>query len=246
MPRAPLIVMLLLPLLMCGCAGSGMTTEQWVDLGAQVARQAQGSSEGEAAAGVREALAIGADRAATELGRPGGFNRNPLLHIALPETLRPAADAFRRIGLGQFPAALEEDMNVGAEIAAARAAPIFRQAVARMTVQDALIIVRGDDTAATRYFRERTEGELQIAFRPAIQEGLRKTGYYDSYRAMLEQYKRIPLIEKPNMDLEQYVLDKAIDGLFLRLADEEKAIRHDPAKRTTELLKKVFGKTAAR
>ena len=239
-----LILMVPLALALGGCAGSDAGTQQWIDLGMQVAKQAGGNQESQAGAGLREALGIGAERATTTLAKPGGYLKNPLVHIALPEPLQPVAKTLRGVGLGRYVDELESDMNVSAEIAAANAAPIFRQAVAKMTVQDALVIVRGDDTAGTRYFRQQTEGQLLAAFRPAIQEGMRKTGYYDSYRALLDKYNALPLAQKPNLDLEQYVLDGAMNGLFLKLGDEEKAIRTDPAKRTTELLRKVFGKPA--
>lgn len=241
---APLALALACALGGCTSGTQPASAKEWLDLGMQVAKQAGGSQEAQAGLGLREALGIGAERAATALARPGGYLKNPLVRIGLPEPLQPAAKTLRSVGLGKYVDELENDMNVSAEIAAANAAPIFRQAVANMTVQDALVIVQGDDTAATRYFRQQTEGKLLTAFKPAIQEGMRKTGYYDSYRALLDKYNALPLAKKPGLDLEQHVLDGAMNGLFTRLGEEEKAIRTDPAKRTTELLRKVFGKPA--
>ncbi|MDO9175106.1 MAG: DUF4197 domain-containing protein [Actinomycetota bacterium] len=246
MSTGPALLSLALALSLSGCAGGDLNTQhaaakQWIDLGLQVAKQANGSQEVDAAAGLREALGLGAQRAAATLAKPGGYLKDPLVHIGLPEPLQPVAKTLRAVGLGKYVDELENDMNVSAEIAAAKAAPIFRQAVTNMSVKDALVIVQGDDTAATRYFRQQTEGQLLAAFRPAIQDGLRRTGYYDSYRALLDKYNALPLAQKPNLDLEQHVLDRAMDGLFLKLAGEERAIRTDPAKRTTALLKKVFG-----
>lgn len=229
---------LLVPFTLAGC--QNMDLNGMLDVGSRMIGMGKENPELQAAAGLREAIGIGAERAATSLAKPGGYLQSSV-RIPLPEPLRPVAKTLRGVGLGKYVDELENDMNVSAEIAAAQAAPIFRKAVAGMTVQDAVGIVQGGDTAATHYFRLQTEGELMAAFKPAIQEGMRKTGYYDSYRRLLDKYNALPLTSKPKLDLEQYVLDGALDGLFIRLGEEEKAIRRDPSKRTTDLLKKVFG-----
>lgn len=230
-------IALLLP---AGCKTTDI--EGFLAMGEQVARGAglKENPQQTAGAALREALGIGAERAAATLAKPGGYLRSAV-KIGLPEPLQPAARALRAVGLGKYVEALETDMNVSAEIAAAGAAPIFRRAATGMTIEDALSLVNGSDTAATEYFRRQTEGELQTAFKPVIEDGMRRTGYYDSYRALLAKYNALPLGNKPNLDLETWVLDRAIDGLFVRLAEEEQAIRRDPAKQTTALLKKVFG-----
>jgi len=239
--RRPLVLAIALaaPLALSGCAN--MDINQLMKIGSQVMPGLGGiDQEAQSAAGLREAIGLGAERAATSLAKPGGYLKSSV-RIGLPEQLQPVAKTLRSVGLGKYVDELENDMNVSAEIAAANAAPIFRKAVANMSVKDAIGIVQGSDTAATHYFRQQTEGELLAAFKPVIQEGMRKTGYYDSYRSLLDKYNALPLAQKPNLDLEQYVLDGAMNGLFTRLGEEEKAIRTDPAKRTTELLKKVFG-----
>ncbi len=227
-------------LLPAGCKTTDL--DGFIAMGEQVAREAglRENPQQTAGAALREAIGIGAERAATMLAKPGGYLRSSV-RIGLPEPLQPAAKALRTVGLGKYVDELENDMNVSAEIAAANAAPIFRRAAANMTIEDALSLVHGSDTAATEYFRKQTQGELQTAFKPVIEDGLRRTGYYDSYRSLLSKYNALPLSNKPNLDLETWVIDRAIDGLFVRLAEEEQAIRKDPAKRTTDLLKKVFG-----
>ncbi|MFZ5756810.1 MAG: DUF4197 domain-containing protein [Pseudomonadota bacterium] len=235
-----------LPLLLTGCQFDQETLNRAISAGQQVytASQPGGQSrEALIASGLKEALSIGSERAATTLSAVGGYAKNPALRLTLPESVQPLAKTLRQIGMGSHVDKVEADMNRAAELAAAKAVPVFRSAVTQMTLADAVGILKGGDNAATTYFRGRTESALRTQFAPIIQGTLQQTGYYDSYRQMLAVYNKLPVADKPSLDLEQHILDRSLDGLFTKLADEEALIRRDPAKRTTELLKQVFGGT---
>lgn len=233
-----------IPLALAGCQFDQASLDRALQTTQQVLASGGQDREATVGAGIREALAIGTERAATALSASGGYAKNPLLRIALPEPVQPVARALRQVGMGNYVDKVEGDMNRAAELAAAKAVPVFKTAVAQMTLADAIGLLKGGDHAATDYFRGKTEGTLRAQFAPIIQDSLRQTGYYDSYKAMLGVYNKLPLADKPALDLEQHILDRSLDGLFSKLADEEKLIRQDPAKQTTALLKQVFGKPA--
>lgn len=240
--RLALLALLPLLTLPAGCQFDQATLDTAMRTTQQViAAQSGASREDTIAAGLKEALSIGSERAAKTLSKTGGYGDNPLLRIALPQDLQPVADTLRKAGMGRYVDDVETDMNRAAELAAAKAVPIFKDAVTGMTLSDVMGIFNGGDKAATKYFRGKTEGALRKQFSPVIQSSLQQTGYYDSYKSLLNTYNRLPIADKPSLDLEQHILDRSLDGLFTTLADEEKAIRQDPVKRTTELLKKVFG-----
>jgi enolase len=132
-------------------------------------------------------------------------------------------------------------LNRGAEDAAKEAKPIFISAIKSMTIQDAWAILKGEDNAATEYLRKTTSSQLKEKFKPVIQSSLNKVNATKYYGELVTRYNKIPLVEKVNPNLDDYATDKAIDGLFVMIAKEEKNIRQDPVARTTELLKKVFG-----
>ncbi|MFZ5722250.1 MAG: DUF4197 domain-containing protein [Pseudomonadota bacterium] len=221
-----------------GCQFDAATLERVLGTAQQVGGVRNEATVG---AGIREALAIGSERAATTLSASGGYAKNPLLRIAMPDSVQPVVKTLRQFGMGSYVDKVEADMNEAAELAAAKAVPVFRTAVTQMTLADAVGILKGGDNAATTYFRSRTESSLRTQFSPIITGSLQQTGYYDSYKSMLSVYNKLPVADKPSLDLEQHILDKSLDGLFVKLADEEKLIRQDPAKRTTELLRQVFG-----
>lgn len=236
-------VLIAIPLaLLAGCQFDQAALERAMGAAQQVAAAGTQTREATIAAGLKEALSIGSERAATTLSASGGYARNPLLKITLPETAQPVATTLRKVGMGSYVDRVEADMNRAAELAAAKAVPVFKGAVADMTLADVMGIFNGGDNAATTYFRGKTEGALRAQFSPIIRQSLQQTGYYDSYKAMLDVYAKLPLVNKPSLDLEQHILDRSLDGLFVKLAEEEGAIRRDPAKRTTELLRQVFGR----
>jgi hypothetical protein len=209
-------------------------------LGAALAASAGAATDWNAA-GVREALGVATDRAVALASQPGGFLDNPLVHIKLPKTLRKIGSALRTVGMGQQVDELEVGMNRAAERASKEAKPVFVDAIKGMSLQDAVGIVRGGDTAATDYFRTATEEKLRARFKPIVASSLSGVGARKQYDAVVARYRTLPLAEPTTLDLDDYTTKKTLDGLFKLLADEERKIRKDPAKRTTSLLKKVFG-----
>ena len=193
------------------------------------------------AAGVREALNVASTRAVAAASKPGGFLDNPLIHIRPPKTLRKIGKALRAIGMSKQVDELEVGMNRAAERASSEAKPVFVDSIKRMTLDDAVGIVRGGDTAATDYFRGATEETLRTRFKPIVASSLAGVGARKQYDDLLARYRALPFAEPANLDLDEYTTNKTLDGLFSLLAEEERKIRTDPAKRTTSLLRKVFG-----
>lgn len=199
-------------------------------------------SNQEVANGLKEALRVGADRVVTDLSAVDGFNANPDIHIPLPDTLKKAQSALRAVGLSGMADDLELRLNRAAEAAAPEAKQLFWNAVSTMTFDDARNIYDGPDDAATSYFRDRMTPDLTSKFTPVVDESLREVGAIRAYDDMMGSYKSLPFVPDVSADLSGHVVTHALDGLFLMLAREEKAIRENPAARTTELLKKVFAR----
>ena len=206
-----------------------------------------GSGDGEldesvVADGIKEALRIGTQNTVISTSRVDGYLGNELIRIAMPEQLESMASTLRSAGLGSYVDELEVGMNRAAELAAAEARDIFWNAITKMTLADAYGILNGDDSAATEYFREQTGSGLRDRFHPIIEQKIEEIGLSRLYSQVADTYNNLPFTGTPRLvDLDEYVTDQALDGLFVVLAQEEKKIRDDPAARTTELLKKVFG-----
>ena len=194
-------------------------------------------------AGLKEALTIGSGRAIDRTAAIDGFLANALIRITLEDNrdLERMASALRRIGLGGQVDQMEVAMNRAAERAAGEAREVFVREVSGLTFDDAMGILRGGPTAATDFLRGRTEGEIRRRFRPIVVEKMDEVGLSRAYRELADQYNRLPLVTRPATDLDDYVTDEALDGLFTVLGEEEKKIREDPVARTTELLRRVFG-----
>ncbi len=192
------------------------------------------------ASGLKEALRVGTERTVEVTSKPDGFLANPLIHIALPEQYQTMARALRTMGLGSQVDALEDSMNHAAELAAGEAKTVFIDAISQMTLADAYGILNGGDTAATDYFRDRTSGTLRNRFQPIVESKMGEVGLYRTYNQLMDSYTALPLTTKPPLDLDEYVTEKSLDGLFTVLSQEEQKIREDPAARTTELLRQVF------
>lgn len=195
------------------------------------------------AAGLREALKVGTDRASTTLSQQGGFSDNSLLRLALPSELDSLARTLRTVGLGGQIDSLELAMNRAAERAAGEALPVFVTAIQRMTLQDAFDILYGAPDAATRYFEARTTDELTVRFAPVVGTAMKEVGVYAIYQGLADQYAKIPFVKPPVPNLEQFVTDRALSGLFSTLAEEEAKIRDEPTARSTALLQRVFADT---
>ncbi len=193
-------------------------------------------------AGIKEALRVGTGETVLSTSRVDGFLGNQLIRILIPEQLEPVATTMRNIGFGGEVDKLETGMNRAAELAAGEARDIFWNAITGMSVSDAFGILRGHDTAATEYFRSKTSVELQKRFHPIVEKKIDEIGLSRVYARIADSYNSLPLAEEDRLiDLDDYVTDRALAGLFTVLAQEEVKIRKDPLARTTDLLRRVFG-----
>ena len=194
--------------------------------------------------GLKEALATGTERAVNEVARPGGYFGDDLIKILLPGKVQRAADLVGKIGYQQQVDEFVLSMNRAAEKAAPVAAKYFGDAIRKMTVEDAKGILAGGDTAATKYFERTTRAQLFDAFKPTVTTTMDQVGTARAYKEMIGKYETVPMasmLGTPSLDLDTYVTNKALDGLFVKVGEEEKKIRTNPAAQTTDLLRKVFG-----
>lgn len=191
---------------------------------------------------VKESLELGSSRAADLLSQVGGYQNSSRYRIRLPEAVQPVATRLRQFGLGGQVDRIEALMNQGAERAALEAKAVFISAVRGMTVTDAMGIVRGGNTAATDYFRQHTESDLRQRYLPIIRSNLQQVGFYNQYQQLLTAYKRLPLADKPDLDLEQHVLTQSLNALFTQVGEEEQAIRKDPLGRGSAAIAAIFGR----
>ena len=213
----------------------------------QIARRlglgkASGSSDSKIASGLKEALRVGTENAVKITGQRDGYFGNEVIKILMPNNFRPVEKALRAVGYGPKVDGFVLSMNRAAEAAAPAARKIFGDAILSMSFDDAQKIFSGGDTAATDYFKSKTSEQLTAAFRPAVERTMNENGVAQQYNALLGQAQSIPFMKSPSLDITQYVVSKALDGLFYTLGQEEKKIRKDPVARTTSLLKDVFGK----
>ena len=198
------------------------------------------------AAGIKEALRVGAERTVESTSRRGGFLENRLIRIAIPDQLGKAAGIMRDYGMGSMVDELENGMNRAAELASAEAKQVLWNAVREMTVRDAFGILRGEDNAATEYFRRKTGPVLRERFHPIVESKIESIGLSRIYNRFADAYNLIDIEGKPDLvDLDEYVTGRALDGLFTVLENEERKIREDPVARTTDLLRRVFGQDHA-
>jgi len=201
-----------------------------------------GITESEAAQGIKEALAQGVTTAVFNLNRTDGFFGNAAYKLFLPPDAKKIENTLRDLGLGKQVDKAILQINRGAEDAVAFAKPIFADAIREMTLTEALNIVRGNDDAATQYFKQKTSQKLITAFTPSVQSSLDKVSATKYYGDIVNSYNRLPTtFNKVNPDLTSFVTGKAVDALFDQVAKEEANIRANPAARATDILKKVFG-----
>ena len=193
--------------------------------------------------GLKQALAIGAERAVAILGQAGGFLDNPAVRIPLPGKLATAGKALRSVGQGALVDDFEITVNRAAEEAVPQTLGIVKNTVSGMSLEDARGILNGGDDAATMYLRDRAGDQLQQAILPIISRATDGVGATAAYKRLVDQTSGAMggFVDTGSLDLDDYVADKTLDGLFLKLAEEERRIREDPVARSTELLKTVFG-----
>jgi len=195
----------------------------------------------EAVSGLKAALERGSTAAVAHLGRTDGFFGNPQVKIPLPESLQRAERLMRRFGMGRHADELILTLNRAAEAAVPEARALLVDSVRKMTVQDAKGILQGGDAAGTEYFRRSTEGQLRKRFLPIVKRATDKVGLVQQYNEYAEKAVGLGLVDKEDANLDAYVTQKALDGLFLVLAEEEKKIRSDPLGTGSAIIRKVFG-----
>ncbi|MFW6347292.1 MAG: DUF4197 domain-containing protein [Cyclonatronaceae bacterium] len=202
-------------------------------------------TEEEVVRGLKEALRVGAGRAAETASERGGYFQSEQRFIAFPPEAQRAENALRDLGFDELVDDFVLTLNRAAEQAAAEAAPVFRAAVEEMTIRDAFDILQGDENAATQYLRRTTADKLRSRFRPVISQALDSTAATQYWGDVTRQYNRIPFVEPVNADLTAYTTDRALEGLYQLLEQEEKAIREHPVQRTSDILRRVFGHSMA-
>lgn len=208
-----------------GSASGGLTTNEIVN-------------------GLKEALKVGTDQSTARLSNVDGFLKNAAVKILLPEEVVKVENTLRNIGLGSVVDNAVTSLNRAAEDAAKQAAPIFKNAITSMSITDALGILRGGKTAATDYLKAKTTAQLISSFKPVIANSLDKVSATKYWTQLTSAYNQFSA-NKINTDLSAYVTEKALQGIFLQVAEEEAKIRENPVARTTEILKKVFGSKEA-
>jgi hypothetical protein len=228
-------------LLVLAAAPAGAQLEQ-ILRGLSGAAPQSGLSDGKIASGLKEALQVGTQNAVNLTGKTDGYFGNPAIKILMPEKLRTLESGLRAVGYGPKVDEFILSMNRAAERAAPAAKQIFWDAIGAMTFEDARKIWSGGDTAATEYFQSKTSDKLTTAFRPTVEHATNEVGVTRQYKELLGRYQAIPFAKSESLDVDHYVVSKALDGLFHVVGDEEKKIRTNPVARTTDLLKQVFGK----
>ena len=195
----------------------------------------------DATAALKAALEKGSTAAVANLGKVDGFLGNPQVKIPMPESAQRAEHAMRRIGMGKYADELIVTMNRAAEQAVPQARTVFVDSVKKMSVQDAKTILTGSDTAGTEYFRRTTRTELHKRFLPIVEKSTAKVQLAQKYEQFADKAVAVGMLKKEDADLDSYVTEKALDGLYLMMAEEEKKIRKDPVGTGSAIIKKVFG-----
>jgi hypothetical protein len=195
----------------------------------------------ETSSGLKEALSRGADMAVTQLGKPNGFMGDARVKIPLPESLQGAEKMMRKLGMKKQADKLIETMNRAAETAVVEAKPILVNAVKNMSFDDAKAILTGGDDAATQYFKRTTSAPISEKFLPIVKQATAKVQLADKYNQYAGKAASLGLIDEKDADLDNYVTQKTLDGLFLLIAEQEKSIRKDPIGTGSKLLQTVFG-----
>jgi len=232
-------------------AGAVSAATDWLQKGTDVLKSMDTGGEGTSAlganlpnsdviAGLKEALTVGSEHVVQQLGQTDGFYADPQIRIPLPEKLATVKSALDKVGMGSFADDLELKLNRAAEAASPKARELFLNAISQMTFEDARGILNGPEDAATQYFKKTMSPDLAQAMTPVVDDSLSQVGAVQSYDRMMGKYADLPFVPDVKADLTDHVVNKGMDGIFHYMAVEEAAIRKDPIKRTTDLLKKVF------
>jgi hypothetical protein len=198
-------------------------------------------SQSDASGGLKDALTQGAKVAVKQLSQPGGFSNDPDVRIELPGKLGKAAKTMKQFGMGAQVDQLEASMNKAAEAAMPQAQALLVDAVKKMTVTDAKGILQGGDHSATDYLNRSSRDQLRAKFLPIIKQATDQVGVAKQYNAFASQAAAFGVVDAKNANIENYVTEEALDGLFKIIAEQEKTIRENPTAAATGLAKKVFG-----
>ena len=238
----------LLAICLAVCNPSVIHAQGWKDKLKKGFEDVTGSSsstseltEGEVGGGLKEALVQGIKLGVEQVSQPDGYFKDELIKIVMPEEAQKVEETLRRIGLGSQVDQAVEAMNRAAEDAAIAALQIFVDAIKQMTFSDAMSLLTGEENAATNYLDRTTRTALTEKFQPIIRASLEKVNATKYWEEVMTAYNKVPFTKDIDPDLEAYVTGKAIDGLFVQIAKQEKEIRENPGARTTDLMKKVFG-----
>jgi hypothetical protein len=202
----------------------------------------QAADERTTIAGIKEALAVGTEKAVKSLGREDGYYTHAVVKILLPSSVQKLADVARKAGFSRQVDELVLGMNRAAEQAAPLAASHFANAIRGMGMRDVQAILKAGDTGATAFFERTTRTNLYAAFKPSVTQSIERVGASRAYKNLMERAQRVPLLGAQSFDLDEHVTNKALDGLFFVVGEEEKKIRRDPLARTSSVLKAVFGR----
>jgi len=198
-------------------------------------------SQKDATGGLKDALTQGAQIAVKQLGKPGGFSNNPEVKIELPGKLGKVASKMKAFGMGAQVDQLETSMNQAAEAAVVQAQPILVDAVKNMSVTDAKGILSGGNDSATQYLNKSSREQIRAKFLPIVKQATDKVGLVQKYNAFAGQAATLGVVDTKSANVENYVTEQALDGLFQMIAKQEATIRQNPAAAATSLAKKVFG-----
>ena len=230
--------------------GSGVVNagNSWFDKAKDLVGGIEKSDSGQSAlsvdniaAGLKDALSVGSETVVKQLGKTDGFNADPAIHIPLPENFKTVRNALDKIGMSSMLDDLELRLNRAAEVATPKAKALFLQSIKEMTLDDAMGIYKGPDDAATKYFQSNMSKPLAETMHPIVENSLSQVGAVQTYNNVIGKYRSLPFVPDVKADLTNYVTERGMNGIFHYLALEEAAIRQNPAKRTTDLLKRVFG-----
>ncbi|NJD56568.1 MAG: DUF4197 domain-containing protein [Nitrospirae bacterium] len=239
MKRSGIAALSIAVLLSVSLAHAGFLDNMMKGLGAP---SKQGPDDSTVVSGLKEALSIGTDNAVKNVSRLDGYFGNEIIKILMPEKIQKVADVLRKVGYQKEVDDFILSMNRAAEKAAPMATSYFVGAIKEMSFDDARKILNGGDTAATEFFKRRTSDKIAASFKPVVSSSMNDVGVTKKYKDMMGKYESLPFVDKESLDLDTYVTNKAMDGLFYMVGEEEKKIRTDPAARVTDLLKNVFGK----
>jgi hypothetical protein len=203
--------------------------------------QLEGITRADATAALKAALEKGSVAAVANLGRIDGFLGNPQVRIPLPESAQRAEKLMRRVGMGHYADELVVTMNRAAEAAVPEAKALFVQSLKKMTVQDAKGVLTGGETAGTEYFRRTTRADLHQRFLPIVRRATARVELAQKYDQYADKAVAVGMLKREDADLDEYVTQKALDGLYLMVAEEEKKIRKDPVSAGSAIVRKVFG-----